>query len=96
MPGVGFFGGYGVAQDPHCSGLSHPGGLLGMASRAHGWVASRAGSWVFWLLGFGVSSSSPPMFLGTQPAYAMKAYFSCYYTSTSPVIIINVTGASTT
>ena len=30
------------------------------AGEARGWVASRAGSWVFWLLGFGVSSSSPP------------------------------------
>ena len=28
--------------------------------RARGWVASRAGSWVSWLFGFGVSSSSPP------------------------------------
>ena len=31
-----------------------------LSGGAHGWVASRAGSWVFWLLGFGVSSSSPP------------------------------------
>ena len=28
--------------------------------RARGWVAVRAGSWMFWLLGFGVSSSRPP------------------------------------
>ena len=31
-----------------------------LAGGTHGWVASRAGSWVFWLFGFGVSSSSPP------------------------------------
>ena len=30
-----------------------------LAGRACGWVASRVGSWVFWLLGFGFSSSRP-------------------------------------
>lgn len=31
-----------------------------LAGGAHGWVASTAGSWVFWLFGLGVSSSSTP------------------------------------
>ena len=35
-------------------------GRVFRAGRARGRVASRAGSWVFWLFGFGVSSSSPP------------------------------------
>ena len=33
-------------------------GRVLLADRAHGWVASRVGSWVFWLFVFGVSSSS--------------------------------------
>ena len=43
------------------------------AGGASGWVASRAGSWVFLLLGFWGQQFQPPMFLGTQPPYAMKA-----------------------
>ena len=35
-------------------------GFFFLAGGARGWVASRAGSWVFWLLGFGFSSSSLP------------------------------------
>ena len=31
-----------------------------LVGRARGWFASRVGSWVFWLLGFGFSSSNPP------------------------------------
>ena len=31
-----------------------------MAGGACGWVASKADSWVFWLFGSGVSSSSTP------------------------------------
>ena len=35
-------------------------GRVFLAGRARGWVASRTGSWVFWLFGFGVSTSSFP------------------------------------
>ena len=35
-------------------------GRVFLVGRARGCVVIRAGSWVFWLFGFGVSSSSPP------------------------------------
>ena len=35
-------------------------GRVFLAGGARGWLASMAGSWVFWLSGFGLSSSSPP------------------------------------
>ena len=37
-----------------------PGAGFFLAGRACGWVPSRAGSRVFWLLGFGITISSPP------------------------------------
>ena len=61
-------------------------GFFSLVGGARGWVASRAGSWVLWLLGFGFSSSRcptppPPMFLGTQPPYVTKVliYISTLY-----------------
>ena len=62
-----------LVQCHGCWGLGQ--GL--MAGGARGWVASRAGSRVCWLFGFGVSSSSPPCSLGTQPPYATKALTVC-------------------
>ena len=32
---------------------------VGLAGGARGWVTGRAGSWVFYQLGFGVGGSSP-------------------------------------
>ena len=48
-------------------------GRVFLAGGARRLVASQAGSSVFWLFGFGVSSSNPPFSRGTQPPYATKA-----------------------
>ena len=39
--------------------IAQPGGPFGVAGVARGWVAGRTGSWVFYLLPFGVGGSSP-------------------------------------
>ena len=63
-----------------------------LAGGARGWVASRAGSWVFWLFGFGVSSSSSPsswapnLHMRRRPSW----YMSDHYISLQYVLFLSL------
>ena len=59
VPQVWSPGGCGVCHEPPLLRAAQPGGPFGMAGGARGWVAGRAGSWVFYLLPFGVGGSGP-------------------------------------